>query len=57
MTTVDQNDHHSWFGRLATTVSTDEICIINECARAYVANLTENERDTLVQQLKAALPR
>jgi hypothetical protein len=57
MTTVDHNDHHSWFGRLATSVSTDELSIINECARAYVASLTENERDTLVQQLKAAIPR
>ena len=57
MRAVDPNDHHSWFSRLAAAASTDEISIISECARAYVQSLAENDRDILVEQLKAAIRR
>jgi predicted ATPase len=54
MATVDQNDHHSWFGALASAASLDETSIVTECAIAYVTSLSENVCDALVGQLKAA---
>jgi len=47
--------HHDWFKRLATQVSVSYDALVQQCAKAYISGLSENELDRLVNQLKASL--
>ncbi|MEB3886134.1 AAA family ATPase [Lyngbya sp. CCY1209] len=47
-------DHHYWFEKLAQKISIKEIALVSELSKVYVQTLSENERSSLVQQLKEA---
>ncbi|PSB02355.1 ATP-dependent nuclease [Merismopedia glauca] len=47
-------DHHQWFEKLAQKLSVEELALVTEASKVYAQNLHENERDSLVKQLKEA---
>ena len=54
---LNQIDHHDWFGHLAGTINHDKIALLNETSRLYAASLSENDRTALTEQLKEAVRR
>jgi len=55
-TNLADTDHHEWFEKLADKLNLEESALIVEAARAYVRQLPETKRASLVDQLKAASP-
>jgi predicted ATPase len=55
LATVQGEDHHNWFERLSDLASINRIALIQLAAKVYVGGLSENELDTLIGPLKAAI--
>lgn len=52
---VNDIDHHEWFGRLAKCVNVTRDGLILDLARVYVAQLSQNDVDTLTILLKESI--
>jgi hypothetical protein len=50
-------DHHDWFRLLSADINQDESAVLAEAARAYVADIAEAERSSLVTLLKESVRR
>ena len=55
LATAQGDDHHNWFQRLSDLASINRIALIQLTSKVYVGGLSENEVDTLIEPLKAAI--
>lgn len=52
---MHDRDHHEWFDHLAAQVATARPALLQQAARVYAQHVPENDRVSLVQQLKGTI--